>query len=90
MITVPVVLALWLVVGAILLALGRSWLAVFLPVAGLGVVLTWLVLTGDLIGGTGGIALLVWLLPAVTAALAVLPAVRGWVAARRLYRRTGR
>lgn len=84
--TVPAVLAVWLLVGALLLLLGRSWLAVFLPAAALVVVLVWVILAEGLIEDAGGVAPLVWALPTVTAVLAVLPGVRRWVAARRLAR----
>ena len=87
-IAVPAVLSLWLVVGALLLLLGRSWLAVFLPAAGLGVMVVWGVLQGTLGGDNGAFLVLVWALPIVTAVLAVLPPVRHWVAARRAARRT--
>jgi hypothetical protein len=87
-VTVPAVLAVWLVVGALLLVLGRSWLAVFLPAAALTAVLLWLILAESLVEGTGGVAVVVWALPALTAVFAVLPAVRRWVAGRRLQRRT--
>ena len=87
-IAVPVVLALWLVAGAVLLALGRSWLAVFLPAAGLAGLLLWIILAEGLVAGTDGFAVLVWALPAATAVFAVLPVVRSWIAARRMLRRT--
>ena len=82
--TVPAVLAAWLLVGALLLLLGRSWLAVFLPAAALVVVLVWVILAEGLIEDAGGVAVVVWALPTVTAVLAALPGVRRWVAARRL------
>ena len=85
-ITVPAVLAVWLLVGALLLLLGRSWLAVFLPAAALTVVLLWLILAESLIADSGGVAVVVWALPAATALLTALPVVRRWVAARRLAR----
>jgi hypothetical protein len=86
-VTVPAVLAVLLLAGALLLLLGRSWLAVFLPAAALVVVLVWLILTEDLIEDSGGVAVLVWALPTATALLAALPPVRRWVATRRLGRR---
>jgi integrase len=85
-VTVPAVLALWLLVGAVLLLRGRSWLAVFLPAAALTGVLVWLIMTEDLVDDAGGTAVLVWALPTLTALLSVLPAVRRWIAARKLER----
>jgi hypothetical protein len=87
-ITVPAVLAVWLLVGALLLLLGRSWRAVCLPAAALAAVLVWLILAESLIEGSGGIAVVVWALPAATALFSGLPAVRRWVAGRRLARLT--
>lgn len=89
-VTVPVLVGLWLLAGALLLALGRSWLAVFVPAAGLAAVLVRIILAEDLVAGTGGVAVLVWALPAATAVLAALPIVRRWIAGRRLHRRTPR
>ncbi|MFQ1001096.1 hypothetical protein [Modestobacter sp. SSW1-42] len=86
-VTVPALLAGWLLAGAVLLVLGRSWLAVFLPAAGLAVVLGWFVLAEELVVDSDGVAVVVWALPAVTALSAVLPGVRRWVAARRAGRR---
>ncbi|WP_137161640.1 hypothetical protein [Blastococcus sp. CCUG 61487] len=80
---VPLVLALGLVVGAVLLLIGRSWLVV----AAAGAVLGLMIIGGTVFGGwadgAAGIGLAMGLLPAVAAVLAALPAVRGWVAARR-------
>jgi hypothetical protein len=79
----PVVLMVGLVVGAVLLLLGRSWLALALPAGALAA----LAVTGYVMGGWGagagafGVAIL--LLPVLTAVLALLPRVRRWVAARR-------
>jgi hypothetical protein len=77
----PAVLMVGLVVGAVLLLLGRSWLALALPAGALAA----LAVTGYVMGGWGagafGVAIL--LLPVLTAVLALLPRVRRWVAARR-------
>ena len=86
-IAVPAVLSAWLLVGALLLLLGRSWLAVFLPAAGLGVMVIWGILVGALGADNGAFLVLVWTLPIVTAVLAVLPGVRRWVTGRRRARR---
>ncbi|WP_369137734.1 hypothetical protein [Modestobacter versicolor] len=85
-VTVPAVLAVLLLAGALLLLLGRSWLAVFLPAAALAVALVWLILAEDLVEDSGGTAVLVWTLPTATALLAALPPVRRWVTGRKLAR----
>ncbi|SDE97679.1 hypothetical protein SAMN05660485_02346 [Blastococcus fimeti] len=81
---VPLGLSLGLVIGAVLLLLGRSWRVVAVS----GAVLALLILGGTLLGGWAedalGFALANGLLPAATAVLASLPRVRGWVAARQL------
>ena len=84
LVLVPVVLLAALFVGAVLLLVGRSWLALALPAGAL----TSLVLTGYLMGGWGGgsFGVLTVLVPALTTVLAVLPRVRSWVAARRAVR----
>jgi hypothetical protein len=87
-IAVPAVLSLWLLVGALLLLLGRSWLAVFLPAAGLALVVVWGILDGTLGEDNGAFLVLVWALPIVTAVLTVLPGVRRWIAAHKLARLT--
>jgi hypothetical protein len=87
-IAVPAVLSLVLLLGALLLLLGRSWLAVFLPSAGLTLAVTWGVLEGTLGDGTGPFLVLAWGLPGATAVLSALPGVRRWIAARRLARLT--
>jgi hypothetical protein len=82
---VPVVLLAGLGVGAVLLLLGRSWLALALSAGAL----TALVLTGYLMGGWGGgsFGVLTLAIPLITTVLTALPRVRGWVAARRQVRR---
>jgi hypothetical protein len=87
-IAVPAVLSLVLLLGALLLLLGRSWLAVFLPSAGLTLAVVWGVLEGTLGDGTGPFLVLAWGLPGATAVLSALPGVRRWIAARRLARLT--
>jgi hypothetical protein len=87
-VVVPAVLSVWLLVGALLLLIGRSWLAVFLPAAGLAVVVIWGVLEGTLGGDNGAFLVSVWALPIGTAVLTVIPGVRRWIAARRLERLT--
>jgi hypothetical protein len=86
-IAVPVALLLGLVVGAVLLLVGRSWLALALPAGAL----TALVLTGYVMGGwgAGAFGVLILLLPLLTIVLAALPRVRHWVAARRAARAGG-
>jgi hypothetical protein len=87
-IAVPAVLSVWLLLGALLLVLGRSWLAVFLPAAGLGVMVVWGILVGVLGADNGPFLILVWALPIVTAVLTALPAVRRWIRARKQARIT--
>jgi hypothetical protein len=81
LVVVPLVLLAGLLVGAVLLLAGRAWLPLALP----AFAVTALVLAGYLMGGWGGGAfgMLTVLVPLLTTVLAVLPRVRGWVAARR-------
>lgn len=83
---VPLALALGLLVGAVLLLLGRSWLVVAVPAAVLGLVIIGGTLFGGWAEGALGLGLATGVLPATAAVLASLPAVRGWVAARRAAR----
>jgi hypothetical protein len=78
-VTVPLVLLVWLVAGAVLLLAGRSWLALAVPAAALAVFLLVVGATEDVLGELGVAALV----PALTALLSALPGVRRWVAARR-------
>jgi hypothetical protein len=89
-VAVPAVLSIVLVVGALLLLMGRSWLALFLPAAALSLVVVAGILYGTLGDGTGGFLLLAWALPGISAVLTVLPGVRRWVAARKEARRARR
>jgi hypothetical protein len=84
---VPAVLAVVLVVGVVLLLIGRSWLALAVPAGALGVVLVAAELTGW--WDTEMVSLIVALPPVGAAVLASLPGVRGWVAARRAARTGG-
>ncbi|KGH44529.1 hypothetical protein IN07_23015 [Modestobacter caceresii] len=85
-IATPVLLAAWLLAGALLLMTGRSWLALVLPAAVLFGLVVWGTIAAGLGSDTDGFVVLMWLLPAGTAVLAGLPGVRRWVAARRLAR----
>ena len=87
-IAVPALLAVWLLLGALLLLLGRSWLLLFLPALALVVVVVWAILAAGLGEDSGGLLVLLWALPAGAAVLSALPGVRRWVAARRLGRAT--
>jgi hypothetical protein len=75
----PVAYASWILAGAVLLGLGRSWRTLCL---GTGTVAMYL-LAADIITGWGagpyGVPLLTWLVPGVTALLAARRDVRGWV-----------
>lgn len=89
LVAVPAVLSILLVAGALLLLLGRSWLALTLPAGALSLAVVTSVLYGALGDGTGGALLLAWALPGISAVLAALPGVRRWVAARKDARRSG-
>ena len=86
-VVVPVVLMVGLVVGAVLLLIGRSWLVLAL----FSGVLAALAVVGYVSGGWGGGGLLelALVLPLLTLVLAVLPGVRRWVSARRAARVAG-
>ena len=77
----PIVLAVGLVVGVILLLLGRSWLVLTVLAGALAAVL----LGSEFLGAwdTGSVVPVAALFPAGAAGLAALPGVRRWVAARR-------
>jgi hypothetical protein len=81
----PAVLALALLVGVVLLLLGRSWLALAVPAGALAAVL----LAAEVLGSwsTGLVGPLGSLVPGGAAVLAALPGVRHWIAARREARR---
>ena len=80
----PLAVVCALVTGAVLLLLGRSWLALVVP-AGL---LVALMVVGRLLGGWGGgpFLLLGLAAPALVVVLSAMPGVRGWVAERRAER----
>ncbi len=84
LLVVPLALSLGLLIGAVLLLLGRSWRVVAVS----GAVLALLIIGGTLFGGWAedalGFTLTTGLVPAAAAVLASLPAVRAWVTARRL------
>ena len=86
-VAVPAVLSIALVLGALLLLMARSWLALSLPAALLSLAVVSSVFYGALGDGTGGALLLAWALPGVSALLGLLPGVRRWVAERRQARR---
>jgi hypothetical protein len=87
LIAVPIALVLGLLAGSVLLLTGRSW---WVLAASAGV-LTALLFYGYASGGSGGgaFAVLTLVIPLLTTVLAVLPRVRGWVAARRGARALG-
>jgi hypothetical protein len=89
-VAVPAVLSIVLVVGALLLLVGRSWLAVVLPAGALSLAVVTSILSGSLGEDTGGFLALCWGLPGISAVLAALPGVRRWVAARRDARQDAR
>ncbi|WP_164704647.1 hypothetical protein [Blastococcus litoris] len=84
LVAVPILLFVGLLVGGVLLLLGRAWW-VLTVTAG---VLTALLFYGFASGGwgAGAFGVLTVVVPFVTAVLAALPRVRQWVAARRAAR----
>ncbi len=86
-VSVPAALAIVLLVGVLLLLLGRSWLALTLPAGALALSVVAAILNGTLGDGTGSSLVLVWALPGISAVLAALPGVRRWVAQRKQARR---
>jgi hypothetical protein len=86
---VPLCLTAGLVVGAVLLLLGRSWATLVVSAGALAL----LILGGTVFGGWAEgapvFALTTGLLPAAAAVLAARPVVRGWVAGRRAERSGG-
>jgi hypothetical protein len=80
----PLLLVCALVAGAVLLLLGRSWLAL---AASAGVLVA-LMVAARVLGGWGGgpIWLLGWAAPGLAVVLSALPVVRSWVAERRAQR----
>lgn len=83
-VALPLLLICGLVAGAVLLLLGRSWLALGLAAGLLAV----LVVVGRALGGFGGGPFLILggVTPVLTVVLASLPGVRGWVADRQAAR----
>jgi hypothetical protein len=86
---IPAGLTVGLVAGVVLLLIGRSWLVLVVAAAALAL----LILGGTVFGGWAEgapvFALVSALLPATAAVLAARPAVRGWVALRRVERSGG-
>ncbi len=80
-IAVPMLLALGLVVGAVLLVIGRSWSLLAITAGVLTALLGYGFTSGG--WGAGAFGVLTVLFPLVTTVLALLPRVRSWVAARR-------
>jgi hypothetical protein len=86
---VPLCLTVGLVVGSILLLIGRSWLALVVSAGALALLILGGTAFGGWAAGAPGFALTSGLLPAVAAVLAARPVVRGWVAGRRAERSSG-
>lgn len=82
--TLPLLLVAGLVTGAVLLLVGRSWLALAVPA---GALLA-LMVAARVLGGWGGgpIWLLGWGAPGLAVVLSALPRVRRWVAGRKATR----
>ncbi len=86
LLSIPLALSLGLLVGAVLLVLGRSWRVVAVSGAALGLLIVVGTLLGGWAEGATGFALTYGLLPIVAAVLAARPVVRHWVEARRASR----
>ncbi|MCV2491698.1 hypothetical protein OF117_20330 [Geodermatophilus sp. YIM 151500] len=86
LIALPLVVLAGLLVGAVLLLLGRSWLPLALSAALVTGVVLFGLLSGGLSGDDRAFALPSLLVPGAAVVLAVLPGVRRWVAARRAER----
>jgi hypothetical protein len=83
---VPVCLTVGLVVGAVLLLIGRSWVTLVVTAAALALLIFGGTVFAGWAEGAPGFGLASGLLPAVTAVLGALPVVRRWVAGRRAER----
>jgi hypothetical protein len=82
-VALPLALVCGLVLGAVLLLLGRSWLVL---AAAAGVLIA-LMLAAHALGWSGGPFFFPgWFPPMLTVVLSTLPGVRGWVADRRVER----
>jgi hypothetical protein len=76
-------LVLALLLGAVLLLLGRSWLTLVLIAGALAGCAVAAYVAGDWAAEVSTFWLVAWLLPGLTAVLAGLPVARRWVSARR-------
>jgi hypothetical protein len=83
---IPAALTVGLVVGVVLLLIGRSWVLLTVAAGALAVLIIGGTVFGGWAEGAPGFALVSALLPAAAAVLAARPVVRGWVAARRVER----
>jgi hypothetical protein len=83
-VALPAVLVCGLVAGAVVLLLGRSWLALAVAAG----VLIALMVAARVLGDWGGgpFFFLGWVAPVLTVVLSSLPGVRAWVAERRAER----
>ena len=87
---IPSVLAVSLLVGAVRLGTGRSWLATLLPAAAFGLSVAWWLSTETAFSAEGRVQLSVLCAGcAATALLSAAPSSRRWTAAPRAARRTG-
>jgi hypothetical protein len=84
LLVVPLGLSLGLLIGAGLLVRGRSWRVLAVAGGVLGLLVIGGILFGGWADGALGLGFSVGLFPAAAALLASTPAVRRWVAARRL------
>jgi hypothetical protein len=83
---VPVCLTVGLIVGAVLLMIGRDWVTLVVAAGALALLILGGTVFGGWAEGAPGFGLASGLLPAATAVLGALPVVRGWVTGRRAER----
>ena len=86
---VPASVTVGLVVGVVLLLIGRSWIVLVVAAGALALVIVGGTVFGGWAEGAPVFALVSALLPAAAAVLAARPAVRGWIALRRAARSAG-
>ena len=83
---IPASVTVGLVVGVVLLLIGRSWIVLVVAAGALALAIVGGTVFGGWAAGAPVFALVSALLPAAAAVLAARPAVRGWIALRRAQR----
>jgi hypothetical protein len=86
---IPAGLTVALVVGVVLLLIGRSWVVLAVAAGALALLIAGGTVFGGWAEGAPVFALVTALLPAAAALLAARPVVRGWVAGRQAERSEG-